>query len=313
MGVSGLGLEGLTSDSGGGGGVPDSPLILQGLGVVGAPELTFIGDLDTGIYSPAADQLGLVAGGVEGIRVEEAASVITNTIFGRLIGSAAGGPALQNEAATFNNPSVLPNKTDDDTGIGYGGSDVLDLIAGASNRVRLTAGDSVFRGDWNTNTSTGSALLDEGASSSNPTIVPNRADDDTGIGWRAADQLEIVAGGVAAFTFAEAAGVITNTFRGNLVAAGGGGAGPAMLNVGASASVPTLVPNQADQNTGIGRDAVDGLSMIAGGLGCIRAREIGGARAVGFYTTTPIVQQTGVAVSAAAIHAACVALGLFTA
>jgi len=50
MGVSGLGLEGLTSDSaGGGGGVPDSPLILQGLGLVSAPELTFIGDLDTGL------------------------------------------------------------------------------------------------------------------------------------------------------------------------------------------------------------------------------------------------------------------------
>ncbi|MEE8114714.1 MAG: hypothetical protein V3T23_10205 [Nitrososphaerales archaeon] len=34
---------------------------------------------------------------------------------------------------------------------------------------------------------------------------------------------------------------------------------------------------------------------------------------LGFYGTTPIAQQTGVAVSAAGIHAACVALGLFTA
>ena len=33
----------------------------------------------------------------------------------------------------------------------------------------------------------------------------------------------------------------------------------------------------------------------------------------GFYGTAPIAQQAGVAVSAAAIHAACVALGLFTA
>ena len=34
---------------------------------------------------------------------------------------------------------------------------------------------------------------------------------------------------------------------------------------------------------------------------------------LGFYGTAPVSQQTGVAVSAAGIHAACVALGLFTA
>lgn len=34
---------------------------------------------------------------------------------------------------------------------------------------------------------------------------------------------------------------------------------------------------------------------------------------IGFYNTTPVAQQTGVAVSAAAIHAALVALGLITA
>lgn len=355
--LGGSGLEALT-DGGGGGGTA-SPLILQAFGVVGAPELAFLGDEDTGLYRPAADQLGLVAGGVEiaraqevvganqfivaagviqnnaaapslafgdgdtgfyesaddtlrvtlagvarfnfddaaggtfrselgngpamrnvsstsgtvaslvprqgdsdtgignagddrlamiaggvlGIRVIESAGVITNQLFGTTSMDIAGGPALQSEAATFNNPSIVPNKSDDDTGIGYGGADVLDLIAGASNRVRLTSGDSVFRGDWNANTSSGPALLDEGASSSNPTIVPNRADDDTGIG----------------------------------------------------------------------RDAVDGLALIAGGVDCLRVREIGGARAVGLYTTTPIVQQTGVGTDAASIHAACVAIGLFTA
>lgn len=95
--------------------------------------------------------------------------------------------------------------------------------------------------------------------------------------------------------------------------AGGGGAGPIIRNVGASASVPVIIPNQADLDTGLTRDTINGLSMVAGGLGCIRARAIGGARAVGLYTTTPIVQQTGVAVTAAAIHAACVNLGIFTA
>ena len=200
-------------------------------------------DINTGLGSAAADQLSLIAGGLEGIRVAEAASVITNTIFGRLIANAAGGPALQNEAATFNNPSILPNKTDDDTGIGIGGSDVLSLIAGASERVRLTSGDGLFRGNWNASTSTGPSLLNEAASATNPTLVPNQADDNTGIGSAAADQLD----------------------------------------------------------------------LIAGGLSCMAVRETAAARQIGFYTTAPISQQTGVAVSSAGIHAALVALGLITA
>jgi hypothetical protein len=65
MALGGGGLEGLTSNGGGGGGVPDSPLILQAFGVVGAPELAFLGDEDTGLYRPAVNTLGLVAGGVE--------------------------------------------------------------------------------------------------------------------------------------------------------------------------------------------------------------------------------------------------------
>jgi len=69
MGVSGLGLEGLTSDSAGGGGIPSSPHLLQNFGVVGAPELAFDGDQDTGLYRPAVNTLGLVAGGVELARI----------------------------------------------------------------------------------------------------------------------------------------------------------------------------------------------------------------------------------------------------
>ena len=86
-----------------------------------------------------------------------------------------------------------------------------------------------------------------------------------------------------------------------------------MLNEDASSTNPTLVPNQADPDTGLGRDTVDGLAFIAGGVSCMRIREIAAAPAVGLYTTTPIVQQTGVAVTIAAVHAALVALGAFTA
>lgn len=220
------------------------PQLFNAAGTTTVPSLVpSRADPNTGFSAPGGDNLNLIAGSVQGFNVAESASVITNTTFGNLVGSAAGAGAMLNEAATFNNPSIVPNKTDDDTGIGYGGSDVLDLIAGASNRVRLTSGDSTFRGDWASNSSAGPALLDEDASSTNPTLVPNQADDDTGIG----------------------------------------------------------------------RDTVDGLALIAGGVSCMRVREIAAAPAVGFYTTTPIIQQTGVAVTAGGIHAALVALGIFTA
>lgn len=60
------------------------------------------------------------------------------------------------------------------------------------------------------------------------------------------------------------------------------------------------------------------LTISTTGITVAGAIEIDGAlnhdgTTVGFYGTTPITQQTGVAVSAAGVHAACVALGLFTA
>lgn len=56
----------------------------------------------------------------------------------------------------------------------------------------------------------------------------------------------------------------------------------------------------------------DGHNII---LGTNTGTKIGtsAGQKMGFYGTTPIAQQTGIAVSAAGIHAALVALGLFTA
>lgn len=90
-------------------------------------------------------------------------------------------------------------------------------------------------------------------------------------------------------------------------------AGPQISDLAATALVPTLIPNQADLNTGIGWDSADQLSLVAGGLDCINIAEAAAARQIGFYVTAPIDLQTGVAVSAAGVHAALVNLGLITA
>jgi hypothetical protein len=91
-------------------------------------------------------------------------------------------------------------------------------------------------------------------------------------------------------------------------------AGPFILNVAAtSSSSPAMGPNRGDNNTGFGHGAADQLDFICGGLNCITVRTVAAARQVGFYNATPVAQQTGVAVSSAAIHAALVSLGLITA
>lgn len=63
---------------------------------------------------------------------------------------------------------------------------------------------------------------------------------------------------------------------------------------------------------------LEGDSLTVAGNTTVEALEINGAlnhdgTTVGFYNTTPVAKQTGVAVTAAGIHAALVNLGLIAA
>lgn len=90
------------------------------------------------------------------------------------------------------------------------------------------------------------------------------------------------------------------------------GTGPAIVNEAATVTNPTLIPNRADFDTGMGIRAANIGVLIAGAQNCLEFGEAGSAPLFAVYGTAAIAQQTGVAVSAAGIHAACVALGLFT-
>ncbi len=177
-------------------------------------------------------------------------------------------------------------------------------------------------------------------------------DTDTGIRRTAADQLSLIAGGVQVANLTEVAGVaqfivpFQNDATNPSIAFGDGdsgfyetsddvirvtiatfdrfefasgqfratqAAGPAILNETASATNPTIIPHRADTDTGIGRRADDIGVLIAGGLNCIEFGEAAAAPLVAFYGTAAIAKQTGVAVTAAGVHAALVNLGLITA
>jgi hypothetical protein len=50
-----------------------------GLGAVGIPSITFSGDTNTGIYSPGADTLAFVEGGVEAMRIDSSGRLLVGT------------------------------------------------------------------------------------------------------------------------------------------------------------------------------------------------------------------------------------------
>lgn len=135
-------------------------------------------------------------------------------------------------------------------------------------------------------------------------VTPSLAfgDGDTGIYESADDELEIACAG-------SAQSLINGTWVIRSVAT----AGPGLIDETPSSSNPTVLPRRNDSDTGIGAGTSDELHLIAGGQSCVGVAETGSAPQVGFYGTTPVSQQTGVAVSAAGIHAALVALGLITA
>ena len=177
---------------------------------------------------------------------------------------------------------------DGDTGFFEESDDVLVISCGASEVVRFINVAGVEQ-----------MILPLQNIEATPSLA--FGDGDTGFFESFDDFLRVVVGGNDRFLFAG------DELRGI------SGTGPAIMNESVSVTNPTLVPSTADKDTGIGGNSSDQLSLIAGGLDCINVAETGAAREIGFYVTAPIALQTGVAVTAAGIHAALVALGLITA
>ena len=86
--------------------------------------------------------------------------------------------------------------------------------------------------------------------------------------------------------------------------------GSAFRNVDSSATVPNILPAVSDLDTGIGHRTANVGVLIGGALNCMEFANIAAAPGVGFFGTAAVVKPTGVAVSAAGVHAALVTLGL---
>jgi len=127
------------------------------LGAVGTPSLTFTGDLNTGIYSPGADQLAISTNGTEKLIVKSDGTVGlgTSTPSAKLDVEAAnfvGGPAIGIRYNT-SNPRLGFNVANSN-GFVYIGSNTnnklssdtstYDLTGSAASQLRLDGGQLIF-------------------------------------------------------------------------------------------------------------------------------------------------------------------------
>ncbi len=201
-------------------------------------------DSHTGIGWTSNDNGALIAGGARSAFWASGGIYVDN----------ASGAAILNEAASSTNPTLVPDYGDADTGIGLGAANQLSLIAGGSECFRAAAGGNVSYQHMYFSNSAGPWLENGAASATNPTLVPNRADLDTGVGWSAANKGTLVAGGSASVYWDANKAFMANA------------AGPTLMNEAATATNPTVCPNQADDNTGIGWVSADIMSLIGGGV-----------------------------------------------
>jgi len=185
-------------------------------------------------------------------------------ITGNIFMNDAAGPAILNEAATSTNPTLVPNKADVDTGIGWNTTNVLSFITAGTEKF-------VVGNHFSASTASGPRMVGgETPSSTNPTLVPNKTDDNTGIGWQAADSLSVIAGGVEGIRIGTTAVTLQLDATAGLIN-GSDAAGPSFRgSESASSTNPTLVPNKADVDTGIGWNSTDHLSLIGGGVEKLR-------------------------------------------
>ena len=274
-----------------------APYMRVSTGTVTTPSYSFRSDGDTGIYWVSADQMALVAGGIEGARIDG----ITAPGFARLW--------LNSDAAIGVNTGLWFG--DGDTGIYEGlNNQIYISIAGNIDAYRINA--SSIR----TDNSLRWGLLNETPSATNPVFVPSVGDIDTGMGWAGADQLSLIAGGVEGVRIDEltvpgfarawlnpdgAVGINTGLWFGD----GDTGiyelsddqlafetAGSIMIfkfgrligsisntpairfTTGGGATTPNIHPRNGDLDTGVGSAGDDQLSLIAGGVEGLRIDEL---------------------------------------
>ncbi|KKL82774.1 hypothetical protein LCGC14_1981400, partial [marine sediment metagenome] len=245
------------------------------------------GDLDTGIGSAGSDMMTLVSGGVEGIRVSEANGEVSS-IFGGTVVKTETGVSSTGASADITKASL-------DTNVSVGNA--VQIFAGTTTGdyglyiVQSTAGNTLTldRTLAGTNADLSIVVIKDGVvieNSTNPLvsriIVPSGSqafpgwaigDGTKGIYEASDDVLKVV---FDAGNFWEFSKLRMGSANAN---------GAAIDQTLASAVIPSLLPNKSDDNTGVGNANIDMLSLIAGGVEVVRHSE-GNGEASSIFSAT---------------------------
>jgi hypothetical protein len=109
-------------------GLSKTQLIMRSGGSASAPDYTFAGDTDTGIYQRAAGEISLTSNGTERFRLESST---------RFQGEQANAAAICNTQSTDTVPNLLPRRQSTTTGIGAQAGGNMSFIAVATEVVRI--------------------------------------------------------------------------------------------------------------------------------------------------------------------------------
>lgn len=191
-------------------GAASATSIAAGLGAVGTPAYTFTGDLNTGMWSPAADTIAFSEGGVEAMRINSSANVGIGTAGGsgalstrlhvRAINSIVTtidrrgdfGPSLQFVRDDVAGSAALGLALDSALGVYTAGTERIRVTNGGLVQINTTSG----AGWLNVNSSSGAAsILLTNSANSNPFIQFANGAFIQGIGSGGSEDLRFRAGG----------------------------------------------------------------------------------------------------------------------
>ena len=105
----------------------------------------------------------------------------------------ASGWRLTTGAASSTTPTLVPNRSHTDTGIGSAGADTVSIIGFSTEIARYTTSAITHYTSVSDTNASGYRLATGAASSTAPTLLPNKAATTTGIGAQASGNVSIIA------------------------------------------------------------------------------------------------------------------------